>query len=254
MGAQYVFVTRVSKIGSSYVVSVQLYDALKGTAAARETANVDSVDDVLPQLSSLTDATLTRALGAPRDPPASADANANTSAKANATATQSSPSSARSAERATPAPDGVEKNSDYVLLLVNYILCFIPIPGLYLLVPLAQGLVANLGGEQLVNNAYPYWWVGTLAGYGMGLVAAGLFVGGYIAFFGGLLGGTGSQNVGLFIGGLVGGVVLFALGGVVALAEPAVAYFLSSIDARALPPKEEKAARFAPAHAGADVE
>jgi hypothetical protein len=67
LGARYVLATRAGKLGSSYVVAVQLYDAEKGEAQARDTAEAFSIDDLSPKLITVVDGALESALGPPQD-------------------------------------------------------------------------------------------------------------------------------------------------------------------------------------------
>lgn len=76
MGAQYVLATRAGKIGSSFVVTAQLYDAQKGEARARDTAETFSIDEVPQKLSTIVDGVLQESLGAPQAPLAKAPAAA----------------------------------------------------------------------------------------------------------------------------------------------------------------------------------
>lgn len=66
MGARYVLSTRAGKIGSSTVLSVQLYDATKGTVEARDTTEAYAIDDLLAKIAPLVDGVLTQVLGAPQ--------------------------------------------------------------------------------------------------------------------------------------------------------------------------------------------
>jgi hypothetical protein len=65
LGARYVLSTRAGKIGSSTVVSVQLYEATKGTVEARDTVEVFDLDELPAKVSPLVDGVLTQVLGAP---------------------------------------------------------------------------------------------------------------------------------------------------------------------------------------------
>ena len=71
------------------------------------------------------------------------------------------------------------------MLGVDYAIIFLPLVGGPMFAPLAQGLAHKLAGESLVDNEYPNWWMGTVAGYGVYAVAVTGFVGGYVlALFG----------------------------------------------------------------------
>ena len=117
-----------------------------------------------------------------------------------------------------------------------------------------QGIAHLALGEQLVKNTYPYWWLGTLAGYATYVVAGGAFVGGYVLIFVGALSGAATQNVPLTIGSIVGGLALMAAGLVITFLEPAVAYFAASIGAKPVQVRGVRGAGDGTAELVSDVE
>lgn len=75
------------------------------------------------------------------------------------------------------------------MVLISYGLAFVPVLGSPLILPVAQGVIANTFGPELVGVAYPNWVMGTVAGYAtyaVGFVGGGaLYIGGIIALTGG---------------------------------------------------------------------
>ena len=75
------------------------------------------------------------------------------------------------------------------MVLISYGLAFVPVVGAPFLLPLAQGVIANTYGPELVGVAYPNWVMGTVAGYAtyaVGFVGGGaLYIGGIFALTGG---------------------------------------------------------------------
>ncbi len=65
LGARYVLATRAGKLGNTFVVSVQLYDAELGAAAARDTVEAYAVDELAGKLAPVVDALCVQVLGPP---------------------------------------------------------------------------------------------------------------------------------------------------------------------------------------------
>jgi hypothetical protein len=137
------------------------------------------------------------------------------------------------------AQEGHEANQDWIMLGVDYLIIFIPVVGGPLIAPLAQGLTHKLAGEALVQNEYPNWWMGTLAGYGVFALSGTALVGGYaLAVIGTITLATMSPQAA--IGAALGGLTIMVVGAALVLVEPAVFYFVARSGVRAAPAARAK--------------
>jgi hypothetical protein len=147
-------------------------------------------------------------------------------------------------------PTVSEPNQDWLMLGVDYAIIFLPLVGGPMFAPLAQGLAHKLAGESLVDNEYPNWWMGTVAGYGVYAVAMTGLVGGYVlALYGVFALGSAAPLPGLVA--LLGGGAL-ALGSVALMGvEPLIVFLVARTGARPTATARGRAISF---HGDADLE
>lgn len=153
------------------------------------------------------------------------------------TTTPAPPSASSTPTPTTPTPTpttppstfsidkGAEQYPPITMVLISYGLAFVPVVGVPFILPLAQGVVANTYGPELVGVAYPNWVMGTVAGYATYAVG---FVGGGALYVGGIFALTSGASP------LVGSVLVLsgaglALGSVIV--EPLVFSAVSSVGA-----------------------
>jgi hypothetical protein len=124
-------------------------------------------------------------------------------------------------------------HDDVLMLGADYVIIFIPVVGSVFLAPLAQGLMHGYAGERLVENEYPNWWVGMLAGYAVNLVGVSGLIGGYVVGATGLLLlSTNPQGPAPGYAALIGGTALGVTSFGLLLSEPLVVYLVARSDAQ----------------------
>jgi hypothetical protein len=227
LGAAGVVTTSVMPLSTSLAVTVRL-KSRTGVTKQHETGSADSLSSfcqrsvaalpfaALPTTTPMT-TTSSRTASIPRTP--STPSTPSTSSTPAAPTEKTAPPSGFSIDK------GAEQYPPITMVLISYGLGFLPIVGVPFILPLAQGVVVNTYGPELVGVAYPNWVMGTVAGYATYAVG---FVGGGALYVGGIFALTGGASP------LVGSVLVLsgaglALGSV--LLEPLVFSAVSSVGA-----------------------
>lgn len=204
----------VQKLGAGHLVTLDA-GPLHAVASSADPGQLDTVVDAACDSLAQQIARSPAAVATPKTtanpttpPPTTAPPTTTPPSTTNPNATTKPPTPTTPPPAVAGAP-----HDDFLLLAIDYAMLLLPIPGSGFLLPLAQGAVHGFGGKQIVNNEYPNWWVGTLAGYGVYIVGGFLTVGLYAT---GLTIGTGgNEGLGVIL-------ILGAVGtlGITVLTEP----------------------------------